>query len=113
MLKENVILVTVNATADGSGTLTFNLTEDGTSNGTAIFSEVFKNTCCLWVDDVSYALHQGGYTLSGNLKQLTFNLRYRTFTSGIISLITVLLGTALSNLPNGVVVHLSVFGKRP
>lgn len=108
--KGRVITLVTSATSSGSS-VTFNLTQDGTAGGTALFTEVFKGSARLWVDDATMPFMYGGYTLAGNLKTVTFTVKQLSFTSAIVALVSVLIGQSTSNIPGGTTVHLQITGK--
>ncbi len=98
------------------GTVTFPLTLDHTSTGTAIFTNVYKESANFRVDDNAAAYQFGGFTLSANKKTLTMTATKLGTTSanallnligGVVSVVT---GITFTAAPNGVVVHLSIKG---
>ena len=85
-----------------SGSVTFNLTTDGTSTGPAIFSNVYQESTNLWINDASNQYQFGGYSLSGNKKTLTFTInKLGTVIAGLIQFISA---------ANGVTVYLQIKG---
>lgn len=108
--KGRMVTLITSATSSGS-TVTFNLTQDGTPTGTALFTEVFKGSSRLWVDDATMPFMFGGYSLAGNLKTVTFTVKQLSFTSAIVALVSVLTGQSTSNIPGGTTVYLQITGK--
>lgn len=51
-----------------SGVATFYLTTDGTSDGPAIFSNVYKESFQPWIEDANNSYQYSNYTLAGNKK---------------------------------------------
>lgn len=101
VLKTNVKMYTHTATVS-SGNVSFWLTSDGTSSGTALFSNVYKESLNWWIDDASNQYQLGGYSLAGDMKSITLTVnRLGTVLIGIIQFIT---GA------NGVTVHLNIWG---
>lgn len=85
-----------------SGTVIFNLTTDGTTNGAAIFNNVYQASMNWWVNDATVQYQVGGYTISGNKKQLTLTMnKLGTVLLGIIQTVAA---------ANGVTVYLSIYG---
>lgn len=94
------------ATTSGS-TVTFNLTEDNTPTGEALFTSVAKASMRVWIDDEEISMQVGDYTVSGNNKTLTITVQ-RPDTSTLLGV--VVLRSELANLPNGTTVYLSIEG---
>lgn len=90
-----------------SGSAVIYLTDDHTSGGSALFTEV--NYVDLNIND-SANIYGRSYTLSGDLKTLTVSVTKQTFT-GITLLSTPILGSVtLSAAPNGLSVNVKVEG---
>lgn len=86
-----------------AGTATFQLTDDNTSTGNALFANVYDESINLSVNDAT-ASYQMGWSLSVNKKTLTVTINKLT-TANIL---TGILGQATA--PTGTVVRLQVWG---
>lgn len=85
-----------------SGAITFYITSNGISTGSAVFSNVYKESLNWWLDDANNQYQVGGYTLSGDKKSITLTVnRLGSVLIGIIQLITA---------ANGATLNLSVWG---
>lgn len=85
-----------------SSTAVFYLTSDGTSTGTALFSEVYMDSVQVSVNDSS-TLFTSSVALTNGTKTLTVTLT----KIGVVNLVTGAVGTVAAN---GATVSLTVFG---
>lgn len=86
-----------------SGTVTFNLTDDNTATGNALFSTIYKESLNWWIDDAANQYQVGGYTVAGNLKTLTLTInRLGTVILGLIQ---------FTVAANGTTVNITVWGE--
>lgn len=99
------------------GTATYYLTTDGTSTGTALFSNnVFKSTANFWVDDANNSFVYGGYTVSNSNRTLVVSISRLSASSSnaLINLLgavtSFLTGIVFTGAANGTVVHLRIRG---
>lgn len=95
------IAVVMSAVVD-NGIVTFNLTENGTENGKAIFKNIYPESATFWVDDAGAQYQFSGWDLHPNRKTLKMTVnRLGTVLLGIIQF------TAAAN---GKTVNLMVWG---
>ena len=85
-----------------SGVAAFNLTDDGTSSGNAVFSEVFSDSPRFLIDDNNDVWSYSGVTVSGDKKTLFVTVRRLALSLGVL---------VWNNAPDGTVVQLTVKGK--
>lgn len=86
-----------------SGTVSFNLTDDGLSSGNVIFTTVFKESANFWIEDSQNQYQYSGYSLSENKKVLTVTInRLGSVLLGIVQFISA---------ANGVTVYLTIKGE--
>lgn len=100
--KDKTFRAIKNATVSG-GTAIFYLTEDGTSAGNALFSEVFADSIQLIVNDATSS-YQFGWSLSADNKTLTV-------TANKLTTANILTGVLGQGQANGAVVRLTVDGR--
>lgn len=67
-----------------NGQAIFYLTDDGTANGNALFTEIFKETANFWTDSAIAQFQYGNYTLSGNKKTLTIDVNRIGINIGVL-----------------------------
>ncbi len=96
-------------TTDASGVATVYLTSDETASGTALFTNVFLPTAAAVVRDNSAIYQPGAFTLSGDNKTLTVNIKKQSFALVTVVGISVLGSTSMTNA-NGVSVSITVRG---
>jgi len=85
-----------------SGTAIFYLTDDGTAEGNAIFTNIYKESASFWIDDPTVQYQFGEYTLAADKKTLTLTVnKLGTVLVGIIQFISA---------ANGVTVYMQVKG---
>jgi len=88
VLKSNCKEYHTSGTVSG-GTVTFYLTDDGTSGGTAIFTNIYKDSAKFWVDDALIQYQFGNYTVSGDNKSITVTInKLGTVLLGIIQFVS-------------------------
>lgn len=91
-----------------AGVATFNLTDDNTATGNALFSNVYKEAANFWVDDANNTYQPGGWSLSVNKKVLTINLNRSSST--LLSLLGVNVLGAPAAAPVGTVLNATFWG---
>lgn len=84
------------------GVAAFNLTDDGTPTGNAVFSEVFADSACFLIDDNNDVWSWSGITVSVDKKTLSVTVRRLALSLGLL---------VWNNAPDGTVVKLTVKGK--
>lgn len=90
-VKEYLASVTVSG-----GTATFYLTDDGTSGGNAIFTNVYTESMNMFVQDVTNSYMFGNISVAGNKKSLTVTVnKLGTVLIGVIQLISAANGTVV------------------
>lgn len=100
-----------------SGSVTFYLTDNGASNGNAIFTNVYKESANFWIEDANNAYQFSSYSLSGDKKTLTLGITRLGTSAGtaLLNLIggtlSVLTGITFGNAAtNGTTVYLAIKG---
>ena len=106
--KKNTKTYLTSATVS-SGVATFYLTDNNTSWGNAIFSNVYIQSIRPWYNDKTTLYAEGDYALSGDKKTLTLSVNKLSFTGTTILGINVL-GTYAFVAANGATVYLLVQG---
>lgn len=91
-----------------SGIATFYITDDNTSTGNALFTNVYYVNAGILDDSANYAW--GTYTLAANKKSITMNAKKQAFGGVTILGINVLGSVSFTNVPNGTTVYLIVIG---
>lgn len=97
-----------------SGVVSFNLTDSST--GLAVFSNIYKESVSVWVEDDNDEFEFSGYSVAGDRKSLGININRRSTssTNALINLLggvtTFLTGITYVAAPNGTVVYLSIKG---
>lgn len=86
--------------AGGAGNVTFNLTDDGTATGNAIFTNVYQESANFWINS-QISFNFSSYTLSGDKKTLTVKV-----SNPIISALIIV----YANAANGTVAYLQING---
>jgi len=104
-LKSNVF-DSIHDAVINNGTATINLTLDGTSNGTAMFSEILSVKRHF---NTSSNIDVSSYSVTG--KVLTITAKRVGFLSGLAGLLSVLTGVSFNNVPNGTTLQVIVTGK--
>lgn len=110
-VRKNTVIEYMSSAAVSGGSVTFNLTDDGTSAGNAIASTWFKESASFWVEDNTATYQFGTFTVSANKKQVTATITKLNATSTILSLISVLTGLTFVSPANGVTVYLAIKGE--
>lgn len=88
--------------AVSGGTVVVYLTDDGTVNGNALFTNnVFPQFLNPWVNDAVNSYQFGGYTLSSDKKTLTLTVNKIGLSIGVL---------VFTSAANGVTVNLSIVG---
>lgn len=85
-----------------SGVVTFNLTDDGTPTGNAIFTNIYNESINLWVNDQNAQYQMGNTTVSSDKKTISFNIN--TLGSVLLGIIQFI------SAANGIVICLQVEG---
>lgn len=86
-----------NSVVVASGTVTFNLTTDGTSTGTAIFSTaVFTESINITIFDATNSYVYSAPTVAGNRKTITFTVNKVGLSLGIIVFVSAANGTTVN-----------------
>lgn len=85
-----------------SGQAVFYLTDNGASNGNAVFTNVYKESLSFWVDDSGVQYQFGSYTLAGDKKSIT--VAVNKLGSVVLGLINVV------SAANGVTVYMRIKG---
>lgn len=101
-VKKTMVIEYASSAVVASGQAVFYLTDNGASNGSAVFTEVYKESVSFWVDDATGQYQYGAYTLSGDKKSITVNVRQLGVALGLLTFTT---------QPNGTTVYLRVKGK--
>ena len=111
MMTGNKTVFADAVTSGSDGTLTFYLTDNGQANGNALFTNVFKRSTRLWVDDAGYTPNFGNWTLSADKKMLTLKAKKQiVFRLQVLAIDVNLLTPLVESLPNGITVSLSIRG---
>ena len=108
--KTGDILIWTDSVTTSGGSAAFNLTNDHTSTGTAMFSTVALNSVDANFIDSSGVYQKGSPSLSANKKVLTIPLTKQAFTGVTVLSINVLGSVANNSIPDGVTVKLFVMG---
>lgn len=78
VLKNDSFLYSSKATTNGSGVVTFYLTDDGTSSGNAVFNNVYADSISVAVYGSSANYQPYSPTVSGDKKSITININQAT-----------------------------------
>lgn len=108
-LKDGAFPRSTSATST-SGVFTFNLTDDDTSTGTALYGEVYQESLSWFINDATNQYSLGGYTLSANKKVLSISVNRLTFTGVTVLGISVLGSNSNTAVPNGTVMGIQIWG---
>lgn len=85
-----------------TGSVTFYLTDDGTSAGNAVFTNIYKESANFWVEDSTNQYQYSSFTIASNKKSITITVgRLGTVLLGILQFVTA---------ANGVTVYLTIMG---
>lgn len=104
------VVIWIDSATTSSGSVTFYLTSDHTSGGTAICSSISGNSVDASATDSTGAFSRGIATVAGNLKSVTVPLTKLTAT-GLTLLATTVLGSIQNTaVPDGVVVKIFAMG---
>jgi hypothetical protein len=85
-----------------SGVATFNLTDDGTATGAAVFSEVFADSARFFIDDNNNVYAFAGVTVSADKKRLSISVKRLALSLAVL---------VWNDAPDGTTVKLTVKGK--
>lgn len=89
VLKNDSFLYSSKATTNGSGVVTFYLTDDGTSSGNAVFNNVYADSISVAVYGSSANYQPYSPTVSGDKKSITISINQATAVLiGIIQLVS-------------------------
>ena len=94
--------IVVQSATVADGVASFNLTDDGTPTGNAVFSDVFEDSAHFLIDDANDLYNFSGITVSGDKKTLSVVVR-----RALLSLGAIIYGNAV----DGTVVRMQVMGK--
>lgn len=99
------------AVAGGAGVVRFYLTDDGTSGGNAVYSEIFADSIQPVVLNSANLYIPSAVSIDAAKKYVDVTMQQQTFATGLVALLNVVTGASFTPAPNGTTVKVTVLGK--